>query len=206
MSNRFQAAPAPLGLDRRRDPAGVIAGLGVPANDGPLPGADVEPVTTGGSAAAITASRGGPATPRRRRQGRPADGAEAITRQTKTAKLGRVHTVARRGLPEVQNPRVGTPGRSMHPWSSCTTGTARRSCRCRTARRQRRAARRDRRSGQRRGGTDAGSQGTSCRARRARPGALGRSGAAMPACCTGRCACCGWTLGRARCSDYLVGS
>ncbi len=91
------------------------------------------------------------------------------------AKLGRVHTDGRRGLPGEQNPRVGTPGRApTHPWSSCRTGRARRSWRWRGVRHLRRAARCDRRSGRWPGGRRAGSPGTSCRAGRAMPAALAR--------------------------------
>ena len=66
------------------------------------------------------------------------------------------------------------PGRSSHPSSSCTSGTAPRCCRCRRAHRQRRVGGRDRRSGRRLGGPDAGSPGTSRRARHAKHGARGR--------------------------------
>jgi hypothetical protein len=120
---------------------------------------------------------------------------------TEMAKLGRMHTIGRRGLPGARNPCVGTAGRRLrHPWSSCRSGRAPRSWRCRTAHRRRRAARRDRRSGRSHDGRRAGSQGTSPRARHARRGARGRSDVARPACCTGRCAGCGWTGGRGRCS------
>jgi hypothetical protein len=50
---------------------------------------------------------------------------------TEMAKLGRVHTEGRRGLPGAQNPRVGTPGRPFvrsrgaHRWPSSSSGTAR---------------------------------------------------------------------------------
>ena len=97
------------------------------------------------------------------------------------------------------------PGRSRHPSSSCTIGTAPRSCRCRMAHRRLPAARRDRRSGRRLGGRGAHSLGTSRRARHARHAARGRSAAARPACCRGRCAGCDWTGGRARCSGYQRG-
>ena len=121
------------------------------------------------------------------------------------AKPGRVHTVARRGLRASASPHGLPRPRSSRPSSSCTSGTARRCWRCRTACRRRPAVRRDRRSSRMLGGQSARSQGTSCRARHARLGARGRSAAAIPACCRGRCACCGWTAGRARCSDYPRG-
>lgn len=106
------------------------------------------------------------------------------------------------GLPGTQNGRVGTPSRALtHPSSSCTTDRALRSWRCRGVRHLRRAARRDRRSGRWRDGHRAGSPDTSSRADHAMPGALGHSGAATPACCTGRCGGCGSTAGRARCSE-----
>ncbi len=93
----------------------------------------------------------------------------------KPAKLGRVHTIGRRSQRRTPCPYgLPRPPPSTHPWWSCRSGTAPRCCRCRTAHRQRRAARRDRRSGRRLGGHDAGSPGTSCRARHARRGARGR--------------------------------
>ena len=94
------------------------------------------------------------------------------------------------------------PGRSTHPSSSCTICTAPTCWRHETAHRRRQGARRDRRSGRSRSGRAADSQDTSPRARHARRAGHGRSAAASPACCTGRCAGCGWTGGRARCSDY----
>ncbi len=122
------------------------------------------------------------------------------------AKLGRVRTYGRRGLPGVRSPRVGPPGRPQtYPSSSCTTGRAPRCCRCRRVRRLRRAARRDRRSGRPRREADADSPGTSCHAGHAKREALAHSGAARPACCRGRCAGCGWTGGRAACSGYPRG-
>ena len=125
----------------------------------------------------------------------------------KRAKLGRVHTIGRRGLPRGQNPRVGPPGRPrMNPWSSCMTDRAPRSWRCRGVRLRLPAARRDRRSGLVPGGERARSRGTSSRAGRARPGALAHSGAAMLGCCRGRCGGRGSTGAHARCSDYLIGS
>jgi len=79
----------------------------------------------------------------------------------KRAKPCRVRTVGRRGRGAGASPYgLPRPGRSMHPSSSCTSGTTPRSCRCRAAHRQPRAARRDRRSGRRRGGRDADSPGT----------------------------------------------
>jgi len=123
------------------------------------------------------------------------------------AKLGRVHTFGRRGLPRVRL-RAGVPHRGVlgpHPWWSCTIDRAPRSCRCRAVRPRLRAARCDRRSGRWPGGRRAGSPGTSPRADHARHGALGRSGAARRACCTGRCGGCGSTGGRARCSDCHAG-
>ena len=97
---------------------------------------------------------------------------------------------------------MGYPApRSSRPSSSCTSGTARRCWRCRTACRRRPAVRRDRRSSRMLGGQSARSQGTSCRARHARLGARGRSAAAIPACCRERCADCGWTAGRGQCTD-----
>ena len=91
------------------------------------------------------------------------------------AKLGRVHTVAGRGRGASAWPYgLPRPGQSTHPSSSCTVGTAPRCCPCRTAHRQRRAARRDQRSGPSRGRRPAASQDTSPRARHARRGARGR--------------------------------
>ena len=70
------------------------------------------------------------------------------------------------------------PGRSTHPSSSCTSGTARRCCRCRTAHRQQPAARRGRRSGRWLDGLDARSQGTN--AVLATPGAQDAGAETLP--------------------------
>jgi hypothetical protein len=91
------------------------------------------------------------------------------------AKLGRVHTSARRGQGASASPHgLLHPGPRMHPSSSCTTGRAQRCCGCRTEHRQRRAARRDRRSGRSQGAQHAGNPGASSRAGHAIRRAPGR--------------------------------
>lgn len=92
--------------------------------------------------------------------------------------------------PRAHMPR---PGPSRRPCWSCTSGTAPTCSRCRTGHRQRRAGRRDQWSGRRLRGRGGRSPGTSCHARRARRGARERTGVATSACCSRRCAGCGWT-------------
>ena len=121
------------------------------------------------------------------------------------AKPRRGNTLAGRGPGAIACPYGLPRPRSTHPWSSCTIGTAPTCWRARTAHRQPPAGRRDQPSDRRHGGRGAHSPGTSRRTHRAKRAALGRSGVARPACCTGRCAGCGWTGGCDRCSGYQRG-
>ena len=168
-----------------------------------------------GSGAAVRGSRGGPwsrtrPAPRGRQHSCITPTGE---NPRKLAKLGRVHTIGRRGLPGAQDPRVGTPGRPFVRsrgalrWPSSSSGTARGCWRGRTARHRRSAPRRGRASGHALDAPDARDRRQGTRSRAGRRG--GRSSAWTGGSIADRRGRDGWhrcaTGARAQCSGYPRG-